>query len=461
MADLLEENADAIMEANGFDIAAAKGQDMAPTLLARLVLSPKKLGTLAAGLRQIASASDPIGNVLRKTELADGLVLTQKTVPIGVLLIIFESRPDALPQIAALAVRSGNGLLLKGGKEALCTNTFLHRLVAQAIEEGSNSQVDGSLVGFITTRDEISDLLKLDHVIDLVIPRGSGALVKHIQQNTKIPVMGHAEGICHVYVDSTASLSKAIKLILDAKIDYPAACNACETLLIHSSWFAGGQQGGKQIIKALHDANVTTLGGPRASKELQLFKAKSLREEYGDLSITVELVDSMQEAIDHIHLYGSGHTEAIVTEDSAVGQQFLNQVDAACVFLNTSTRFADGYRFGLGAEVGISTGRIHARGPVGVEGLTTTKWIISPLVVSGEGSDAFTAGEFSAGEKKFTHLTLPVSDSSPSPSTSLSTATASGVLEAPSLVLLTKALVGIGAAALCVAGVARFRFTKA
>lgn len=326
------------------------------------------LQILADGIRAIAAQEEPIGRLISRTEVADGLVLDKVTAPIGVLLIIFEARPDALPQIASLALRSGNGLLLKGGKEASRSNAALHRVITQAI-----GPLGADLIGLVHTRDEINDLLALDDVIDLVIPRGGNALVSYIQRNTKIPVLGHADGICHMYVDEAADLEMAKKLVVDAKVDYPAACNAVEKVLVHSSWVDKG--GVAALIGALQAAGVTVNAGTLALAAAHgLPLAPSPRIEYSALACTIEVVGSMQEAVDHIHANGSSHTEAIITQDGAAAEAFMKAVDSACVFHNASTRFADGFRFGLGAEVGISTSRIHARGPVGVEGLLTSKW---------------------------------------------------------------------------------------
>jgi delta l-pyrroline-5-carboxylate synthetase len=339
----------------------------------RLKLKPQKIKQLADGLRSIARQQEPIGKPLSRMELAEGLILEKVTAPIGVLLIIFEARPDALPQIAALAVRSGNGLLLKGGKEGARSNACLHKIITDTIAQ-EEPEVGSDIISLITTREGVDELLKLDDVIDLVIPRGSNALVSHIQQNTKIAVLGHADGICHIYVDDKANIEMACRVVVDAKCDYPAACNAVEKVLVHQALAKDGRL--FQLQTALRDAGVAIYGGKRAVRYLGLPGAPSERHEYGEASLTLELVDSMDEAIDHIHAYGSGHTEAIITDDETTAEEFLRRVDAACVNHNATTRFSDGYRFGLGAEVGISTSRIHARGPVGVEGLLTTRWLL-------------------------------------------------------------------------------------
>ncbi|KAF1895630.1 hypothetical protein Lal_00041911 [Lupinus albus] len=295
------------------------------------------ISNLAKSVRMLADMEEPIGQILKRTELADNLTLEKLSCPLGVILIIFESRPDALVQIAALAIRSGNGLLLKGGKEAKRSNEVLHKVITSAIPD----TVGDKLIGLVTTREAIPDLLKLDDVIDLVVPRGSNKLVSQIKDTTKIPVLGHSDGICHVYVDKEANIEMAKQIIKDSKTDYPAACNAMETLLIHKDLSTNG--GLDQLVVELKNEGVELYGGPRASTLLNIAEARSFHHD--------------------------SHTECIVTENLEVAETFLCQVDSAAVFHNASTRFCDGARFGLGAEVGISTSRIHARGPVGVEGL--------------------------------------------------------------------------------------------
>lgn len=387
---------------NDIDLANAEKNNTASPLVKRLRLSEEKIKTLADGIKQIAEQSNPLGVVKSKRELADGLELSQITVPIGVLMIIFESRPDSLPQISALALASGNGLLLKGGKEAANSNQALHEVIGDAIEEATGGKISRDIICLITSRGEVAELLALDDVIDLAIPRGGNALVQYIKKNTKIPVLGHADGVCHVYVDSTAKAEDAKKIVVDAKTDYPSACNAMETLLLHRDTLKNGVA--LNLLTSLRMAGVKCLGGPNAMKAgLCDNEAEELKCEYGDLTCMVEIVDSVDDAVDWIHTYGSGHTEVIVCEENnPIGEEFLKKVDAACVFKNASSRFADGYRFGLGAEVGISTGRIHARGPVGVEGLLTTKWQLR----SANGINY--VGEFggSVPSKSYTHKEL-------------------------------------------------------
>ncbi|CAH2058693.1 unnamed protein product [Thlaspi arvense] len=409
IADALEANEKTIRAENELDVATAQEAGFEESLVARLVMTPAKISSLAASVRKLADMEDPIGRVLKKTEVADGLVLEKTSSPLGVLLIVFESRPDALvqfaeavvcpqtKQIASLAIRSGNGLLLKGGKEARRSNAILHKVITDAIPE----TVGGKLIGLVTSREEIPDLLKLEHspfayvlqlddVIDLVIPRGSNKLVSQIKNTTKIPVLGHADGICHVYVDKSCNLDMAKRIVSDAKLDYPAACNAMETLLVHKDLEQNAVL--NELIFVLQSNGVTLYGGPRASAILNIPEARTFNHEYCSKACTVEVVEDVYGAIDHIHRHGSAHTDCIVTEDPEVAELFLRQVDSAAVFHNASTRFSDGFRFGLGAEVGISTGRIHARGPVGVEGLLTTRWIMrgNGQVVDGDNGIVYT-----------------------------------------------------------------------
>ncbi|MFM2161176.1 MAG: hypothetical protein RLZZ383_688 [Pseudomonadota bacterium] len=394
MADALEAHADALLEANALDVADASAQVEAGTLssanAARLVLDRDKLAGLAQGLRQIAALPEPVGQVLRTTELAEGLVLTQVTAPLGVLLVIFESRPDALPQIAALAVRSGNAVLLKGGKEAARSN----RALADVLRAAIAPHVPMGAVALLDGREAVDALLGREDLIDLVIPRGSNALVASIQARTRIPVLGHADGVCHIYLDDAVDLQAALPIVRDAKLDYPSACNAMETLLVHRALADDGRLAA--VLAALPE--VAWHASPSQAASLGLPVAPSLHHEYGAAAATVVVVDDVAAAMDHIHAHGSGHTEAILTEDRAVAEAFLAGVDSASVFHNASTRFADGFRYGLGAEVGISTSRLHARGPVGVEGLLTKRWLLR-----GRGQ---TVAETRDGRVVFTHRLL-------------------------------------------------------
>merc|ERR1719334_2060932 len=398
LADALIERQEELLRVNALDLRLARSRGVTGPLFDRLALSRAKLESLSTGLMQIASSSfDNVNRVVRRTQISESLEVVQKTVPIGVLMVIFESRPDALPQVASLAIASANGLLLKGGKEAKNTNEALMRIVKEAL--GNYGCADA--ISMVSTREAIGDLLKMDQYIDLIIPRGSGELVKSIKEQSKlIPVLGHAEGICHVYLDKSADIDKAVKIVLDSKTDYPSACNAMETLLVHEELLHNGQF--DQVCTSLKQAGVSIYAGPSLSHKLTFGppEAAKLKHEYGDLGCTIEIVKSVYDAIDHIHRYGSSHTDVIVSEDSDAVETFQDSVDSACVFANCSSRMADGFRLGLGAEVGISTSRIHARGPVGVEGLLTTKWVLS-----GKGD---TAQDYASGRKKFTHEPLPL-----------------------------------------------------
>lgn len=393
-ADRLKANTARIMEANTLDLKLAKENNISGPLLARLVLNEKKIDSLVHGMKQIASNGlDLLGKVLKCTKVTENLILNQITVPLGVLLVIFESRPDSLPQIASLCISSANGLLLKGGSEAFHTNKVLHELVQDSLE----AYVPRETISMVNSREDINDLLKLDpKYIDLIIPRGSNDLVKNIQEKSKsIPVLGHAEGVCHVYVDEDADPNMVTKIIRDSKCDYPSACNALETLLIHKNLV--NTDIFNSIIEMLEKEKVVLNSGPLFNKLIKFAPpvAKNLKHEYSDLELTIELVENVDAAINHINKYGSSHTESIITNNPDTAAKFMKNIDSACVFHNASTRMADGYRFGLGAEVGVSTGRIHARGPVGVEGLLTTKWLLH-----GNGE---TCEEFSNGQIKFIH----------------------------------------------------------
>jgi gamma-glutamyl phosphate reductase len=394
LAALLSEREASLLEANQRDLTAAEQAGLAGPLVKRLGLTPAKLATLREGAEQLASQEDPIGAPIQRTELDDGLELTQVKSPLGVLLIIFESRPDAVIQIGSLALRTGNGVLLKGGSEALHSNRALVACLRDALEaEGLSPDAVAGVEG----REAVAELLELDDLIDLVIPRGSGELVRAIQSSSRIPVLGHAEGVCHLYLDRAADPAMAAKLAVDGKCDYPAACNATETLLVHREFLPHLATVGE----ALTAKGVELRADPEALAALPGAMPAAdtdWRAEYGDLTLAVKVVDDLDAAMDHIARYGSSHTETIVSDDAEAAARFLREVDSAAVFHNASTRFADGYRFGLGAEVGIATGRIHARGPVGAEGLLTTRWLLR-----GHGQ---AAGDYGPGKRSFTHKAL-------------------------------------------------------
>mmetsp|Transcript_5531 Transcript_5531/g.13974 ORF Transcript_5531/g.13974 Transcript_5531/m.13974 type:complete len:736 (+) Transcript_5531:105-2312(+) len=399
-ADAIISNAATILDANAKDIAAAKENQLGAHLLNRLALTQNSLETLANGMRQVADLDEPLNRVLRHSLVSEGLELKQITVPLGVLLIIFESRPGVLAQVSSLALKTGNGLILKGGTEAKNSNLALHSVITDAISTSTQGRVPKSVVSLVMDRQAVSSLLKLEGHIDLIIPRGSNALVSHIKSSTHIPVLGHADGVCHVYIDEAANLDKALSICIDSKTNYPAACNAVETILLHKSLAKSGF--GDQLIHQLREVGVTVLGSGEACRRYELDQAKSLHVEYGNLTVTLVIVSDVLEAVEHINLNGSGHTEAVVTENKEVADTFLASIDSACAFWNASTRFADGFRFGLGCEVGISTSKIHARGPVGVDGLLSTKWIL-------KSASSHIVDDFAKGKKTYLHQKLPAS----------------------------------------------------
>ena len=384
-----------ILAANAADCQAAEAAGIPKALYARLKLDETKLKGAIAGVRDVGRLPDPCGLVQIHRELDAGLILKRLSCPLGVLGVIFEARPDAVMQISSLAIKSGNGVILKGGQEAVRSCTELVKAIHQGLAE---TDVNPAVVQLLTTREETLALLKLDQYVDLIIPRGSNEFVRFVQDNTRIPVLGHAEGICHVYVDKAADIQKAIAITVDAKTQYAAACNAVETLLVHrqiAPLFL------PVVAAALQECHVELRGDEQTCQILDISLATETdwATEYSDLILSIKIVDSLEEAIAHINTYGSRHTDAIVTEDSQAAATFLAQVDAAGVYHNCSTRFADGFRYGFGAEVGISTQKMPPRGPVGLEGLVTYKY-----QVSGDGHVGATYS--GANAKPFTHQDL-------------------------------------------------------
>lgn len=390
MAEALRVHSAEIGEANRRDLEASR--DLGDALQKRLVFDEKKLRGVVDGLEALASLPDPLGRVLTRTELAEGLHLRRVTCPIGVIGIIFEARPDALVQISSLCLKSGNAVLLKGGKEALHTNRILAEVIRNATEAVG---LPGDWIQLLETREEVNGMLRLNEYIDLIVPRGSNSFVKYIMENTTIPVLGHSAGLCHLFLDASANLEKAVAIAVDAKTQAPATCNTVETLLVHKD---AASRLLPAVCDALRNAGVE-LRGDEMSRSLVTWMKPATEEdwstEYLALILSVKVVDDLPAAIAHINRFGSHHTDAIVTEDAAAAELFQRRVDSADVFWNASTRFADGYRFGLGAEVGISTSKIHARGPVGLEGLTIYKWLLS-----GQGD---TVAPFADGRRAFTH----------------------------------------------------------
>jgi len=393
VAQALEKAAAKIITANQLDCRIAETDGIAKPLYNRLKMDEAKLKGAIAGLRNVATLPDPVGMAQIHRELDAGLILKRITCPLGVVGVVFEARPDSVIQISALAIKSGNGVILKGGKEA--TNSCQE--LVTAIRQGlSTTSVNPDAVQLLTTREETLELLKLDEYVDLIIPRGSNSFVRFVQENTQIPVLGHAEGICHVYVDKFADIQKAVAITIDAKTQYPAACNAAETLLVNADVAAKFLP---EVFPELGKLQVELRGDAATQQILPSVKVATdvdWATEYSDLVLSVKVVDSLEEAIAHINTYGSRHTDAIVTEDEKAAETFLAQIDAAGVFHNCSTRFSDGFRYGFGAEVGISTQKMPPRGPVGLEGLVTYKYQIV-----GEGHIAATyTGE---NAKPFTH----------------------------------------------------------
>ncbi len=372
MADVMRRKSGMVCAANSLDMSRAQADGLAAPLLKRLAMGEDKIQDACVGLRALASLADPLGRTQMGTELAEGLSLFRVSCPIGVIGVVFESRPDALVQIASLCLRSGNAVLLMGGREARETNTALYTIMNEAALAAG---IAPGWAALLETREDVEEMLALDDLIDLVIPRGSNAFVRHIKDHSRIPVLGHADGLCHVYIDQTADLDKAVSIAVDSKVQNVSVCNAMETLLIHESM---AEQALPLIADALEKAGVTLRGCPRTRSIISCSaaEAEDWDREYLDYILSIRVVDSLEEAIGHINRHGSGHTDAIVTQAEAAARAFCAQVDSAGVFWNCSTRFADGYRYGFGAEVGISTGKIHARGPMGIEGLCTYKYIL-------------------------------------------------------------------------------------
>ncbi len=367
----LEENKEKIFEANRADMDRSAREGLDAALLKRLKFDEGKLVESVAGLDSLIRLADPVGKTLSALELDTGLELFKVSRPLGLIGVIFESRPDALVQIACLCLKSGNAVLLKGGSEAARTN----RVLADTIHDaGVASGLPVGWLGLLETRDDVAQILKQDQYIDLIIPRGSNAFVRYIMENTLIPVLGHADGICHLYIDRDADPVMAVDLAVDGKTQYVAVCNAIETILIHEKAVPAVLG---PMAAALKERNVKIFGCPETCALIdgaQPATEDSWKTEYLDYMVSVRVVPSMDQALDHINRYGSGHTDVIVSADRHRAVDFMNRADTADAFWNCSSRFADGFRFGLGAEVGISTNKIHARGPVGLEGLMTSQW---------------------------------------------------------------------------------------
>lgn len=381
IANNLKANQDKIFEANKMDLELArpfveKGE-LSQSVFNRLKLDENKMRDMIQGIIDISNLEDPIGKTLLKRQLDDGLILTKISCPIGVLGIIFEARPDVISQISSLAIKSSNAVILKGGKESINTNKAIMNVIQEALAKTEG--FPENVLTQVFTRDDVKNMLSMDKYVDLIIPRGGNNLVKFIKENTKIPVLGHADGICHIFVDASADLEKSKRVIIDAKTQYPSACNSVETILIHKDF-----KYETELLKALEDADIELIATP-----------ESWHKEYSDKVLSYKFVSSLEEAIEHINEFSSGHTESILTENENNAKIFMNAVDSAGVYHNVSTRFADGFRYGFGAEVGISTNKTHARGPVGLEGLTIYKYNL-------EGNGDIVK-DYVEGVKKFNH----------------------------------------------------------
>ena len=399
MADLLRARQACIFSANREDLAQAEAEGLAAPLLHRLKFADEKLAQVCEGLKSLAALPDPIGQTTLATEITEGLSLYRVVCPIGVIGVIFESRPDALIQSASLCIKSGNAVLLKGGREALRTNQELCAVVRQALSDAGLPE-DGAQL--LESREDVAAMLKEDELIDLIIPRGSNAFVRYIMDNSRIPVLGHSDGICHVYVDQSADPDMAIRIVVDSKTQNVSVCNAAETLLIHASVAPVLLP---RIVSALREKGVEVRGDEASVSIAGCLPAADddWSKEYLDYIISVRVVSSLRDAINHINHFGSHHTDCIVTDDTDAASEFLNRVDSSGVYWNVSTRFSDGFVYGFGAEVGIATGKLHARGPMGLDGLTTYKY---KLIGSGQ-----TMSDMKSGILHYTHR--PLSGSCP------------------------------------------------
>ena len=394
MADKLESRRELIFKANEADLEEAENNRLAVPMLQRLKFDRAKMNQVQLGLHSLENLKDPIGETIFCHEISEHLKLYRVTCPIGVIGIIFESRPDALVQIASLAVKSGNAALLKGGREALRTNQELIKVLQEALKDADLPEAACQLM---ETREDVSAMLKEDALIDLIIPRGSNDFVRYIINNSQIPVLGHADGVCHVYVDAEADLETAWKVALDSKVQNLSVCNAEETLLVHEKAAKSFLPKFAELMRQNH----VEIRGDQATRSIidcSAAKEEDWKTEYLDAILSIKVVHSVQEAVDHINHYGSHHTDCIITENSLTAAEFLNRVDSAGVYLNVSTRFADGFVYGFGAEVGIATGKLHARGPMGLDGLTTYKY---KLIGHGQ-----TMSEMKSGLLHYTHRVL-------------------------------------------------------
>jgi glutamate-5-semialdehyde dehydrogenase len=394
IAESIVLNKNEIFEKNEIDLKRSENENLPEPLLKRLKFDERKLSETVEGIRSLIGLSDPVGKTLLATELDNGLELYKISCPIGVIGVIFESRPDALVQISTLCLKSGNTVLLKGGSEAIETNRILAKIIYEAANQAG---VPSGWIHLLETREDVNNMLALDKWIDLIIPRGSNDFVRYIMDHSKIPVLGHSDGICHCYVDKDADINMAVDVVNDSKTQYVAVCNATETLLVHSDIAASFLP---KLKKKTDQKNVILKGCEKTRKiiDVQAVSVDDWKTEHLDYILSVKVVDSLDEAINHINTFGSGHTDTIITSDQSAAERFMDMVDSANVFWNCSTRFSDGFRYGFGAEVGISTNKIHARGPVGLEGLLIYKYKLK--------GDGHIVSDYAGRKREFTHRPL-------------------------------------------------------
>ncbi len=395
VAECIENNKKEILKANNADLEAAKtllkSSEISQSTYNRLKLDENKLRDMISGIKDIVKLKDPVNIELWSKEIAENITLKKVSCPIGVIGVIFEARPDVISQISSLAIKSSNAVILKGGKEATNTNKIIFEIIKNAIESTEN--FPKNMINLIFSREDVAELLKADEYVNLIIPRGSNSLVKFIKANTKIPVLGHADGICHIYIDESADIEKVINICIDAKCQYPSACNSVETILINEKELLNILP---KLMFSLIQNGVTVVGDEKVKSimpNIELATEADWQTEYGDKKVSIKTVKDINEAINHINKYGSGHTDCIITENDENAQKFMMFVDSAGVYKNISTRFADGFRYGFGAEVGISTNKTHARGPVGLDGLTIYKY---KLFGNGD-----IVADFTSGKRKF------------------------------------------------------------
>ena len=395
IAEDINNNKNLIFDSNKKDLEIASNLlnegKITKSMFNRLKLDEDKLNDMVQGIKDVAALPDPINKVLLERDIAEGITLKKVSCPIGVIAVIFEARPDVISQIVSLCLKTSNAVVLKGGSEAVNTNQAVFNIIKTALNEFS--QIPNGLINLVFSREDVKEILSMDKYINLIIPRGSNSLVKYIKENTKIPVLGHADGICHIYIDEYADINKAVKICIDAKCQYPSACNSVETILVHKSLLNSFVP---ELISTLRENDVEILADENIKNVVPSVMSASEEDwstEYSDKKVSIKMVETLEDAINHINKYGSGHTDCIITENNGNSEYFMQMVDSSGVYKNISTRFADGYRYGFGAEVGISTNKTHARGPVGLDGLTIYKYKLY--------GDGDIVDDFIQGKRKF------------------------------------------------------------